>query len=138
MDEQKLPDLTLVTHPDFHVDPDAFRILVLGNDEELENTQDTIGINWPAEPVTLYVSNTQPFAHINWVFHQTQIANIIFVFPWNIYEWAWPLVCASKAEKYFIVDPDATSTTHSLKLTYPGRVFNTIEEAVQAAIAKRI
>lgn len=132
--------LTVVTAPDLHLDPGATRILVLANYAERNAIQDEVGINWPAQDVTLYMSEGKTISDMDWIFMQMSVVDIVIVRITTIWDWVWPMLKETQAEVLFVIDDDKSNyqaLIRSLKLTYPDKTFLNAKDAVQKAISLR-
>lgn len=135
MDANEQVKLTLVTYPDFYMES-AKRAVVIGNYRFRVDLQDHIGVNWPAQDLTLYPCEGKAEKEMEWLAFQLSIADIVFVEAKSHWDWVWPLLTRTQADKFFFGDFDGINYTpleKSLNLTYPGKIFNTIEAMVSRA-----
>ena len=135
MEVQQPSKMTLVTVPDYHLDPGSDRILIMGSFRTTQNFQDSIGAYWPKPNVTVYSASGKEPENLDWLFYNSKIVDTIFVAPTDTWEYTWPIISTSSAKLFFVIanGPNHGYLRDSLKLTYPGRLFNTEEEAVLAA-----
>lgn len=143
MEENTQHKMTVVSYPDYHVDPGATHILVVGDFKFQEQAQDAIGIHWPDADVTLYrgdaaIPNVQSaIEHHTWLYYQFKMAKIVIVTT-KSWKWVWPVLATIDGEIFFVDDQSDSLFLRTLNLTYPGRVFHTAEQAVKAVVSTRL
>lgn len=139
MAENDQATMTIVTCPDYHVEPDAQRIVVLGPYHTRMEIQDAIGLKWPEKPVSLYMGDGKHQDEIDWLLFQLSIAHLVFVDPVSIWDWVWPMLLRTDANilfKHSFDQINYKTMNKSLKLAYPGQVFESVDEIVEEAISR--
>ena len=140
MDTEKACKLTVATAPDYHLDPGATRILVIGDYPTRLAFQDAIADYWPNEDLTLYTCEGKQLDEMDWLFFHMTISRYIVVHYGSHWEWVWPMLSSVRATKLFFRRSDGVNhqaLSRSLKLTYPNQVFHNVQETVEAMISLR-
>lgn len=141
MKEATESKMTVVTSPDYHVEPGSYRIAIFGSHSTHIAVQDIVADWWPQSDVTLYrVSNPSPATsnvekEIDWIYYHTYLADSLIVHYNQIgRDLIYSLMF--KADRIFIVyDEILGDSLRLLNLTFPNRVFLNVDDAVKAVIA---
>jgi len=131
-------DMTVVTYPDYHLEPGAHNIVVTGGHKDRQQIQDLIGELWPSKVAVYHLENpsipnvNSKIAH---AFTYMSLSHTQIILIEQTSSLLTNMLPICKNAFIIIVDDQALEyVTCSLNLTYPGRLFFNIEDAVKAAI----
>ncbi|MNV02189.1 hypothetical protein D3C71_924190 [compost metagenome] len=138
MEELPAHKMTVVTYPDYHIDPGATRLMSIGNYRFNVEVQDAVGLYWPDKDVSIYLGDSaiamtnSAEAIFTWTYYQLSIAEFVIVNS-SSWHWIWPALDSLNCAKIIVDQKTDELLSRSLNLTYPGRVFHTTEDAVKYA-----
>lgn len=123
--------LTVVTAPDYYLDPSA-RIVVIGCEQFIADIKTQIYEVWPEQPVTLFTTD-DVHANLEWLFNVLQSAHFLILELNFSYIPVWLVEWYSDIPRVYY---EAGMTNKSINLATKNRklVAHSIDEVVAAAI----
>lgn len=141
MEEFPAHKMTVVTFPDYHIDPGASRLFSIGHYRFNVEVQDAVGLHWPDKDVSVYLGDSAiamtngAEAIFTWTYYQLCIADFVIVNS-SSRHWIWPALDGINCTKIIVDQKTDDLLSRSLNLTYPGQVFHTTEDAVKYAASR--
>lgn len=139
MDEQKEPQVLLITPPDFYMDNGNTRLLSLGTGKFQYEINESIVKMWADEDVIVFSSDFKG-EDIGWLIYQIPLVDAIF---FEISEatpaWALTLLLGYSGPIYYVIDRALGNDFllgRTLWLRHSKQIFETAFEAVISAQAR--